>query len=394
MIGRRAIIIVVIVALILAIGAAVVTYLAVNSQQKNGRVPFFGNLPFIGGTPTPPTTPPPPLSEPPSPTAESRPLRQIIDQDILAPTLSADGKSILYILRENGHIRQTDLNGEGARDILSLTVLETFDAVWAPQKNRVAMFYHEGGAVKKFLAGVATGTASRFLPPEATSVSWSPDGKSLAYLLARPSDTALVTADAGNLRPAVVYTTQIPDFILSWISKTSILLISRPSGFAPSLVLRFDVPAKKTEVLISGTHGIVAQPLPGGTGFLYSRSTENGTAEPISRYTLASRTAEPLDLVTIAEKCASSADAKKLYCGVPQGTILAPSPDEWLKGAVTFIDAIVEFDLATRQAKTLLAPSDAGGPFDMISPLLSPDGKYLFFQDKKDGTLWRLTLKE
>lgn len=399
MTGKRIIIVVVIVALILAIGAAVLTYLAVNSQQKNGRIPFIGNLPFIGGgrpTPAPPTlaAPPGPTGESLGPTAETRPLRQIIDEDILAPTLSADGKSILYILRENGHVRSSDLNGENAKDVLSLTVLETFDAVWAPQKNRVAMFYREGGAVKKFLAGVATGTASRFLPQEATSVSWSPDSKSLAYLLARANDTALVIADAGNQKPAAVYTTPIPDFTLAWISKNSILLVSRPSGLAPSLVLRFEVPTRKTELLLSGIHGIVAQPLPGSTGFLYSRSTENGAAETIKRYTLASRADEPLNLVTIVEKCAATADGKKLYCGVPQGTILAPSPDEWYRGAVSFFDAIVELDLATGQAKNLTTPSDPGGPFDVISPFLSPDGKYLFFQDKKTGHLWRLVLKE
>ncbi len=398
MTGKRIIIVVVIVALILAIGAGVLTYLAVNSQQKNGRVPFFGNLPFIGGgrpTPAPPApTPPGPTGEPSGPAAEARPLRQIIDQDILAPALSAGGKSILYIRRENGHVQSSDLNGENVKDVLSLTVLEAFEAAWAPARNRVAIFYREGDAVKKFLAGVATGTASRFLPPEATSASFSPDGKSLAYLLRRPGDTALVIADAGNQKPAVVYTTPIPDFTLAWISKNSILLVSRPSGLAPSLVLRFDVPTKKTEVLLSGTHGVVVQPLPNGNGFFYSRSQENGAAERISRYTLASRASDPFDLVTIAEKCAAAADAKKLYCGVPQGTILSPSPDEWYKGATSFLDAIVELDLATKQAKTLIAPGGPGGPFDVISPFLSPDGKYLFFQDKKDNTLWRLTLKE
>ncbi len=393
MTGKRIIIAVTAVALILALGAAVLTYLAVNTQQKNGRVPFFGNLPFIGGgRPTPAPAPAPPSSEQPGPAALERPLRQIIDENVLAPTFSADGKSILYIRRENGHVQQADLDGENAKDVLSLTVLETFDAVWAPSKNRVAMFYHEGGAVKRFIAGVATGTASRFLPPEATARSWSPDGKSLAYLLRRSNDTALIIADAAGQKPATVYTTPIPDFTLAWVSKNSILLVSRPSGLAPSLALRFDVPTKKPEVLLSGTHGIVTQPLPGGSGFLYSRSTENGAAEILTNYNLASRSGEPLGLVTIAEKCATAPDRKKLYCGVPQGTILAPSPDEWYKGATAFLDAIVELDLATKAAKPLLTPADPGGPFDVISPFISPDGKYLFFQDKKDGTLWRLEL--
>ena len=66
-------------------------------------------------------------------------------------------------------------------------------------------------------------------------------------------------------------------------------------------------------------------------------------------------------------------------------------PDEWYKGAVSFSDAIVEIDAATSQTKTLL---ENEADVDLISPFVSPDGKYLFFQNKKDGTLWRLMLKE
>ena len=66
----------------------------------------------------------------------------------------------------------------------------------------------------------------------------------------------------------------------------------------------------------------------------------------------------------------------------------SPSPDEWYRGAVSLADEIVEIDPKTGQAKSIAA----GANIDVLSPFVAPDGSFLFFQDKKTGALWRLTL--
>ena len=76
---------------------------------------------------------------------------------------------------------------------------------------------------------------------------------------------------------------------------------------------------------------------------------------------------------------------------MPQGGISGISPDDWYRGAVAFRDNIVEIDIAAGRAATL-AGSEAA--LDITMPVISPDGTYLFFVDKHDGTLWRMTLVE
>src|SRR3989338_667082 len=383
-----------IAAIILLVLVGVGVALLRSDNKENGSSSFFGNLPFIGGRdggPEPSLTPaePPPTDTPP-PTADGRPLIQIIDREILAPTITNEGDAIRYVARENGHVFQTDLAGGNERALVKITIAEPYEGFWAPLRNRVALFSVDAGVPKKFLAGVATGTASRFLPPEITSLDWSPDGASLAYLQRRKSDTTLVIADAAGQKPATVYTTPVPDFTLKWVAKNTILLASRPSGLAPGLVMRFSVSSRAAEVLLANRNGIIVQPLADGSGFLFSESNARGEAEPLSFFNLAPAAITPLNVTTLADKCSAVAIRKKVYCGVPQGTILGPSPDQWYQGAVSLRDSIMEIDLANGAARGLLG-NDAD--VDVLAIFPTPDGRYLFFHDKKTGTLWRFDLR-
>lgn len=384
--NRRTILIVAVL-LAVAIGGALWYFLPLGPRPPEGRS-ILDTLPILGGrAPVGPRTPPPPPAPAP---AEEHPILQVIDKDILGPTLSADGGSLLYIARENGHILSADLDGGNERSVVNLTVLEAFEAAWAPRRERVAMRYHEGGAVKTFLNGVATATASRFLPPETAALDWSPDGRSVAYLLRRASDTALVIADAAGRSPRIAFTTPVPDFTLRWLNRNTILLVSKPSGLAPSLVLRFDVAAGRAAPILSGASGLILQPLPNGEEFVFSSSGgRNGEVRNLARYSLKDGQSKDLGILTLAEKCVASADSRKLYCGVPKGALAAPQPDEWYQGRASFSDTIVEVDLAAGVTTTLM---EGRVDVDAVNLFAAPDGKYLFFQDKKTGTLWRVGL--
>ncbi|RJQ37205.1 hypothetical protein C4552_01765 [Candidatus Parcubacteria bacterium] len=395
MLTNRWFILVVALLAVALVGAAVFFMLGRGDGETVSGDGFFGNLPFLGGdSGTPP--PPPPVSgngngffENGDPNANLRPLIQIIDRPVLGPVLAKGADGLLYIDPQNGHVLTTDLLGDNEQSIVSITVPEPFDARWAPDRSRVVIFSHDAGIVKKFLAGVATGTLSKFLPPEITAIDWAPDSKQIAYLTRRASDSALTVADAANQKPAVVWTTPIPDLTVAWLSRNTILLPSRPSGLAPSVVFSFNPATKAVAQLVQGVNGAVLQPLAGGTAFLLSAADQRGNATPVTRYTLAGGTAAALGVTTIAEKCASSADQKKIWCGVPRDAIPAPSPDTWYQRAAGIHDRIVEIDVASGRVTTLL---DGNPDLDVAALFATPDSRYLFIHDWRSGTVWRLDL--
>lgn len=282
---------------------------------------------------------------------------------------------------------QSDLEGNNEATLANLTILSGFEGLWSPLKNRVAIAYAEQNAVKRFVESTATATPSYFLPANAIAAAWSPDGRSIAYLTRQGETTNLVIADQANRGGRTVYQTPVPDFAASWAGRNTIVLVSRPSGLAPSLVLQFDAVSRSAAPILTGKRGIIIAPAPDGSGFLFSESSARGEARPLSFYRLAERSITALPVTTLAEKCGFSPDSKKIYCGVPR-SIAAPSPDVWYRGEVTLVDELVEIDIKTGQTKSLAVPN-----LDIISPFTSPNGSFLFFQDKTTGALWRLALE-
>lgn len=361
-----------------------------NGNTGNG-LPNIGGRDGVGGNIT--TNPPPGFSQGTNGLgALAASLQQIINKPMLAPTLSADGKFLFYVLRENGHIMKSSLEGKDEQSITNLTVLETFDGAWSPKKTKLTLWYAEGNAAKAFLQETATSNPSRILPTGITSAVWSPDGASIAYLLPQGARTNLIIADANNRSPRTIYSTPIPDFTLQWPERRTILLVSKPSGLAPSLLISVNPDTRVSNTLMHGVHGIVTIPVPDGSGFLFSKSGEDGKPTALARYIFKDASISELNTITIADKCVFSPNSKKLYCGVPQGIIPSPSPDVWYQGGTSFSDTIVEIDLATNQLTTLTDTSIAD--IDALSLFVTMDQKYLYFVDKKTSTLWRLTLKE
>ena len=74
-------------------------------------------------------------------------------------------------------------------------------------------------------------------------------------------------------------------------------------------------------------------------------------------------------------------------------------PDSWYQGDISFSDSVVLIDAVSGDRKLILSPDHSdfddlsgGSVFDIIHPRISEDGKYLFFVNKIDRSLWMLHL--
>ena len=74
-------------------------------------------------------------------------------------------------------------------------------------------------------------------------------------------------------------------------------------------------------------------------------------------------------------------------------------PDSWYQGDIVLRDALIQIDAVTGEKKLLMASDQedirilsGGKDFDIIHPQISGDGRFLFFVDKNDLSLWMLRL--
>lgn len=312
-------------------------------------------------------------------------LLQIVKKPVLGATLAADGAKIMYYARSGGKLESVDFSGENQEQISPLTIVSMFDVVWQKAKRKSIVSYSEDAGIKRFINTTAT-TSVVFLPEGARSADFSPDSRSLAYLLRKSDVTQLVIASEDGKKPAVVYETPIADFSLSWIAPKKILLQSAPSNRVPGIAYLFDTGTKTLEKIFSGALGAMTIASPDGNSLLTSFMSNNESIA-LSLINQNGENGMTVTPATLAEKCVFAKDAKTLYCAVSQnGTDL---PDAWLRGDVALEGQFMKIPTNTRIAEAISEKT----PFDAINLFLSPDGQYIFFQDKNDMTLWRLTLR-
>ena len=76
-----------------------------------------------------------------------------------------------------------------------------------------------------------------------------------------------------------------------------------------------------------------------------------------------------------------------MYCGVPSAPPI-PLPDRWYRGEDGLPGSVVALNLPTNQITPMV---DAGAGLDATNPFVSPDGRWLFFMDATNQSLWRVS---
>lgn len=353
-------------------------------------------IPYPGGIPpeaVPGGTLPGATSTPESQVVPGRPAARLIrvtDFPVVSPSLSRDETKILFYRKDGGDLFSAELNGSGQKKISNLTILGLMEAVWSPARDRAAILYLDGSTVKSFLH---IGTSSvAVLPTDITSASWSPDGKSLAYTRREGDLLALSVADAGGRAPRTVLRVPVPDARITWVDADRIVFATPASGMAQGYLFSHSRRAGTFQRIAGPTFGLLAAWSPFSTRAVISSTAEGGvgmTTKVLNPFDPERKDQIPLAITTIPEKCVF-ASATELWCAVPRTLETAvPLPDLYLTGEINSSDRIVRIDLVKNTVEDILNQDD----FDAVNLILTKDKNFLFFVNKKDGTLWSLKLK-
>lgn len=344
--------------------------------------------------PAPPAPPPPPPGSNGEPPPEESPetrgearLLHITDFPVVSPTLNKTANKVLFYRKDGGDLLSVDLNGLNQEKISNLTILGLIEALWSPVKDRATLFSLDGELLKSFLH---TGTSTIIaFPTDIKSFSWSPDGKSLAYLLKKDSRLHLTLADSLGKKPRAVFRTSIPDAQINWISTDKIAFQNAPSGIAEGYIFLYSVAGKTFRKSIGPLYGLTSRWSPDGKLVLVSSTDLAGKKLAFSVLDAAGKEVFKPGTQTLPEKCAFT-EPKIFYCAIPR-TILSSwiMPDDYLRGEANTADRIVMIDAAK---KTITDVFDEEN-FDMSNIAVTKDKTYLFFVNRTDGTLWRVKLK-
>lgn len=345
-------------------------------------------------------TAPPPTIQP----GEQQPLNQLTQKPISAATFLEKQKEdktkislVRYIEKATGHIYDIELPKGTPLRISNVTMPGIFEAYWSPDAGKAVIRYTEknnnGGmseTVRNFslIDVTATSTKGIFLLSTISAIVSSPEENKIFYLMPWENTNIGMIASFEDKQQKQIFSTPFGEFLVSWPSKNTITLLTRPSAFVRGFLYKLDATSGSLERLLKDIKGLTALLSPSGERVLYSESSFEGLQT--SLYNAKEKKTAIFPVTTLPEKCVWSKISKEIiYCAVPQEILPANYPDDWYQGLVSFSDRIWKINIIDGTTEII---SKGESDFDFINLFLPKSEDYLFLQNKKDGTLWSLQL--
>ena len=314
---------------------------------------------------------------------------------------------VRYLERSVGHIFETDLSTMQKERISNTTRLKIYEAVWGNNDKNVIIRYLDDtndSTIRSFAIKLADNTPTLeipgekpsvsqetelegfFLPENITSISVSPDTKKIFYILNTGNRVLGTIYNLESSKTAQIFQSPLTEWLPQWPKEDTVALTTKPSGDIPGFLYFLNTKTEDLSKILSGIKGLTTLTNPNSTKVLYTESFSGGF--DLKLYDTKNRSSQTIPFTTLPEKCVWG-NENIIYCAVPTKIPTNTYPDAWYQGVVTFSDDIWAFDTETFTTKLLVSPVKySREEIDAINPSTSSNGKYLFFTNKKDLSLW------
>lgn len=320
-------------------------------------------------------------------------LKKISKAEVVSPVSSADGKKLVYISKEGG-VLELDFTGENVKETKSTFPLQNlFKVLWSRDRTAFAAVYANPEGRKISYYNISAKQAAQY-GSDVSALAFSKTDDRIAYHSMNVSNgtNALFTANQDGSAAQSVLATRLQDARLEWTGNGKLAVSTAPSGLAQNMLWLLDVTTKKMSSVLSNVNGLTFLWSPQGDKVLFSQTGDNGKGLMLSSTNQNGGEVKKLDVQTLPEKCIFTRDGSTIVCAAPKSAPDIVWPDDYYKGLYGAQEQVWKIDLGTGK-KDLLYEFARDKNFDVVSPVLSPDGMYLAFTNKKDGYLYSLKLK-
>ncbi len=334
------------------------------------------------------------------------PLMRISREPAAGGIIIQSGQNALvrYTLRATGHINETNLRTGTSSRVANTTIPKLYESLWFPGGNRTLMRYLNDSGTSittydaEFVAPKSTTTPSSlfevrgsFLSSGITTLAISPDAQKIFFLQEDVGKGIGFVSDAAGLKRTQIFNSPLKEWTAEWPSQSQITLTTKPTYITPGYIYSLNPTSGSLKKIFGGISGLTTKTNPTSELIAFADNTMN-----LKILTAKTGVAAPTNLSTLPEKCVwSKADKDVIYCAVPTNGRGNNYPDTWYQGSVSFTDDIYKIDTKAQKYYLVAAlQKNFGASIDAINLSLSSNGDYLLFSNKKDDTLWSLSLTQ
>lgn len=325
------------------------------------------------------------------PSFSSAKISTVSQELTISPTLSSSGDKIWYF-GTSGELNEVDLIGSAPKKLSETKITNPSSVLWSPDKLKALLRGSDNFSVFD-----TTNNQISPLNSNITAVSWQAVSSKIIYKYYDPvnkkSSLNVSDADGKNWKKIL----DLPHDKISFLQIPRSGLISfwnNGDAYYPTLFQTASLIGEDTKTLYqesfgtdylwdnSGSHVLVSQTdVKGGTKIQLGVMNYNG-----GEY-------RNLGLPTFVSKCVWSKDNKTIFCAlpgnIPENSIL---PNDYKTGKFTTTDTFWKIDTTTGEKNRLVETSDISGTFDASEFFLNSDESLLFFVNKIDKKLYKITL--
>lgn len=360
--------------------------LPTSQTGSGGQVVIDGGEGSLGGGSAQQAKPDPIASGGLTQTAE------LVQANSLDATLGGNGSDLQFYSRTDGKFYRVDNNG--SLTPLSDQVFHNVEKVaWSPSKDKAILEYPDGANIIYDFSNKKQIT----LPSHWEDFSFSPSGSSIVMksMGEDPSNRwlAIVNEDGSQVRGIEEMGGQAESVYPVWSPANQIVaMYTEGVDFDRQEVYFIGQNEENFKSTIVEGRGFQPKWSPTGENLLYSVYSSKDDLKPNLWIVGANgdqigSNRKSLGLATWADKC-TFASAKDLYCAVPnelpEGAGLFPEL------AKSTIDSLYHINASTGIKKKIAVPE---GDHTITNPLVSADGRYLYFSDEATGRLHQIQLK-
>ncbi len=305
--------------------------------------------------------------------------------------------SVRFVDRATGHIYESSLYAVGENKLSNVTIPQVYEALVAQNGREMILRYlKDDTTIQSFYARLATSTTDAnpiegfFLPQNIKDISLL--GNKVLYFDPTTETGNLLQSNIDGSKRALITSSKLNDWSLSWNASTTAFLYTRPSGTVPGYGYILDIAKGTITKAIGNIAGLSGSMSPRGDYVFLSAQEGKGIASAI--YNVKTKTTLDLSLNTLADKCTWANKTKTtIYCAIPGNVPQGTYPDAWYQGLVSFNDRISAINAVTGATELILDPSfDAIQDMDIEKLSIDPTDTYILFTNKKDMSLWMYKL--
>jgi len=322
-------------------------------------------------------------------------IASISTKPILSPILSANGIFINYFSKTTGKLYQINLDGSNKKKLSDKTFSGLSQAFWSPDRSKAILKIQN--ASSPFIYFNLEEKTSQPIKKNLDSLAWNATSNKIFYKFFN-SQSHIRSLSISN--PDTSYWKKLSEIKYRNLSIAQVPQAGMVSfwntgdAYKQTTLKTISLIGEDAKTIFQNKFGADYLWSPSGNKILISHSDSKGgykTELAIINYKGGEYT--NLNIPTFVSKCIWSKDSQSIYYalpgGIPDNSVL---PNDYKNQKFNTADTFWKINLKTGKKSRLVDLSDIQKKYDASQMFLSQDESILFFVNRTDNKLYRITL--